>query len=115
MRISTLAAGRVQEGAVTPEDFGLPRSPAGAIDGGNAETNAGILLEVLDGKPHPSRNAFVLNAAAALAIAKDLRLQDARDLAQKTLDTGRARECLEKWRAASHAKSASATQQRARE
>jgi anthranilate phosphoribosyltransferase len=107
-RLSALAAGRVQEGTVTPEDFGLPRSPAGAIDGGNAETNAGILLEVLEGKPHPARNAFVLNAAAALAIAKDLRLQDARDLAQKMLDTGRARECLERWRTAARAKSPSA-------
>ena len=107
-RLSALAAGRVQEGSVTPEDFGLPRSPAGAIDGGNAETNAGILLEVLSGKPHVARNAFVLNAAAALAIAKDLRLQDARDLAQKMLDSGRARECLERWRAAARAKSPSA-------
>jgi anthranilate phosphoribosyltransferase len=108
-RLSALAAGRVQEGTVTPEDFGLPRSPAGAIDGGDAKHNAGILQEVLDGKPHPSRNAFVLNAAAALAIAKDLRLQDARDLAQKMLDSGRARECLEKWRVTARAKSPSAT------
>jgi anthranilate phosphoribosyltransferase len=47
----------------------------------------------------------VLNAAAGLAIAKDLRLQDAAALAEQMLDSGKARECLERWRSAAKAKS----------
>ncbi len=104
-RVSVLLAGKVEEGVVTPEDFGLTRSPPGAIDGGDAKRNAGILLEVLSGQAHPSRTALLLNAAACLAIAKDLRLKDAAELAQKMLDTGRARETLERWRVAARAKS----------
>lgn len=106
-RISVLAGGKVEEGVVTPEDFGLPRSPAGAIDGGDAKRNAAILIEVLAGQPHPARNALVLNAAASLAIAKELRLKEAAELAQRTLDSGRARECLERWRDVARAHSPS--------
>lgn len=97
-RLSVLANGRVEEGVVTPEDFGLLRSPPGAIDGGDAQRNAGILREVLGGAPHAARGALVLNAAAGLAIAKDLRLQDAAALAEKMIDSGKARETLDNWR-----------------
>ena len=51
-----------------------------------------------------ARGAIVLNAAAGLAIAKDLRLQDAAALATQMLDTGKARETLESWRKAANAK-----------
>ncbi len=107
-RVSVLAAGKVEEGVVTPEDFGLARSAPGAIDGGDAQRNAAIITEVLAGRPHPARSAFVLNAAASLAVAKDLRLKDAAELAQQMLDTGKARDCLERWGAATRARSASA-------
>lgn len=103
-RLSVLANGRVEEGVVTPEDFGLLRSPPGAIDGGDAQRNAGILREALSGAPHAARGALVLNAAAGLAIAKDLRLQDAAALAEKMIDSGKARETLENWRATAKAK-----------
>jgi anthranilate phosphoribosyltransferase len=109
-RVSVLAAGKVEEGVVSPEDFGLAKSAPGAIDGGDAQRNAAIITEVLAGKPHPARNAFVLNAAASLAIAKDLRLKDAAELAQKMLDTGKARDCLERWGAAARARSTSGGQ-----
>jgi anthranilate phosphoribosyltransferase len=104
-RLSVITGGRVEEGVVSPEDFGLLRSPQGALDGGDAQRNAGILREILSGKPHAARGALVLNAAAGLAIAKDLRLQDAAALAEQTLDSGKARECLESWRNAAKAKS----------
>ncbi len=103
-RVSVLTSGRVEEGVVTPEDFGLRRSPPGAIDGGDAQRNAGILREVLSGAPHPARGALVLNAAAGLAISKDLRLQEAAALAEKMIDSGKARETLESWRTAAKAK-----------
>jgi anthranilate phosphoribosyltransferase len=103
-RVSALAGGKIEELVITPEDFGLTRSAPHAIDGGDANQNAGILLEVLSGRPHPARNALVLNAAAALVLAKGLGFVEAGRLAQQTLDTGRARECLERWRAVTRAK-----------
>ncbi len=103
-RVSALAAGTVEELVVTPEDFGLPRSPPQAIEGGDARHNAAILLEVLSGQPHPARHALILNAAAALVIAKGIGFRDAAGLAQQVLDDGRARKCLERWREVTRAK-----------
>ena len=102
-RVSAVRQGNVEERVVTPEDFGLPRSEPNAVNGGDANHNASILLAVLDGKPHPARHAFVLNAAASLAIAKDVSLREAAELARQTIDGGRARACLERWRSAAQA------------
>lgn len=106
-RISVLTAGKVEEGVVTPEDFGVGRSPAGSVDGGDAKRNAGIILDVLAGKAHAARNGFLLNAAASLAIAKDTRLREAMELAAKTVDSGQALACLERWRGEARVRSAS--------
>jgi anthranilate phosphoribosyltransferase len=104
-KVSALAGGKVEELVVTPEDFGLQRSPPNAIDGGGASSNASILTEVLSGAQHPARGAFVLNAAAALALAKGMSFKEAAELARQTIDSGRARNCLEGWRAAAKSKS----------
>jgi anthranilate phosphoribosyltransferase len=97
-RVSVLSAGKVEEGEVAPEDFGLRRSAPGAIRGGDATTNAAILTDVLSGKSHPARTALVLNAAASLAIARDMRLEQAAELAAKLIDDGTAMARLELWR-----------------
>lgn len=104
-RVSALVAGKVEELVVTPEDFGVQRSAPHAIDGGSASTNAGILRDVLSGAPHPARPALVLNAAAALALAKGIGWKEAGELACHTIDSGRARNCLEGWRAAARSRS----------
>jgi anthranilate phosphoribosyltransferase len=105
-RVSALAGGKIEELLVTPEDFGLPRSAPHAVDGGDANHNAGILSEVLSGSPHPARNAILLNAAASLALAKSIGFKDAADLARQVVDSGRARACLDRWRVAASARSA---------
>jgi anthranilate phosphoribosyltransferase len=99
-RVSTVIDGKVDELVVSPEDFGLPRSEPGAIDGGNAQTNSAILVDVLSGRPHPARNALVLNAAASLVLAKGLNRKSAASLAQQVIDSGRALECLGQWQRA---------------
>ena len=49
--------------------LGLQRAPNAALAGGDAEHNAAIIREVLDGRSGPHRDVVVLNAALALAIA----------------------------------------------
>jgi anthranilate phosphoribosyltransferase len=51
----------------------------------------------------------LINAAAALALARGIGLKEAGELARQTIDSGRARNCLEGWRAAAKAKSPSGT------
>jgi anthranilate phosphoribosyltransferase len=76
--VSVVTPDAVQERVVAPEDFGLTRSPPGALAGGDPEHNAGILRQILAGDIHPARTALLLNAAASLAIARGLELRGAR-------------------------------------
>lgn len=96
--VSVVSPDSVQERVVTPEDFGLSRSPAGALAGGDPEHNAGILRQILAGQPHPARTALLLNAAASLAVAHGLELRAAATLAEATLASGAALRTLETWR-----------------
>ena len=54
---------------VHPSDFGIPKSDAAALKGGEAEENAAIIREVLAGKRGPRRDVVLLNAGVALFVA----------------------------------------------
>ncbi|HVR21570.1 MAG TPA: anthranilate phosphoribosyltransferase [Polyangiaceae bacterium] len=97
-RVTELSGGSFREFEIAPEDFGLDRSPAGAIQGGDPKENAGVLELVLDGKPHASRDAFLLNAAAALVVAEEIEPKRALDRARESLESGAARRVLDAWK-----------------
>jgi anthranilate phosphoribosyltransferase len=97
-RVTELDAGTLREFEIAPEDFGLARSPAGAIVGGEPADNARALVAVLAGEPHPARDAFLLNAAAALVVAESMEPRAAAERAREALDSGAARRALETWR-----------------
>jgi anthranilate phosphoribosyltransferase len=103
-RVSEVSEGKVREFEVAPEDFGLPRSPKGAIDGGDVAYNTEVLATVLAGKPHVARDAFVLNAAAALVVADGLEPRKAAERAREVLETGAALGVLEAFRKATQAR-----------
>ena len=107
--VTELDGGHLRELILRPEDFGLEVSPPGAAAGGDAQRNAEILLQVLRGEPHPARSAFVLNAAAALAVMQRCSPREAAARVVAALDDGRALAALERWRLvarASHSPSA---------
>jgi anthranilate phosphoribosyltransferase len=99
-RVTVVSNGTTSELEVAPEDFGLARSPAGAIRGSDPADNAKVFARVLAGEPHPSRDAFVLNAAAALVVANGDEPKKAADRAREALESGSALRVLEAWRAA---------------
>lgn len=99
-RVTEVAQGRLTELTIAPEDFGLRPSPPGAAQGADPTTNASALEAVLRDQPHPGRDAFVLNAAAALVVAEGLEPKAATDRVQQTLATGAGHATLERWRAA---------------
>lgn len=90
--------GQVRERTVTPEDFGLVRCDRSAIAGGTADENARALLAIVAGELHPARDAVLLNAAAAMAIATGDDLRACAERARRAVDRGAARETLERWR-----------------
>ena len=54
---------------IVPEDFGLERSPAQTLKGGDAGTNARLLRRVLEGERGPRRDVILANTSAALVAA----------------------------------------------
>ena len=80
---------------ITPEQFGFTRCSKSDITGGNAEENAVIIRGILNGERSPKRDAAVLNAAAALYIAKEISFEDAILKAQDIIDSGKALSQLE--------------------
>lgn len=102
-RVTELRNGQLRELTLAPSDFGLPESPPGAAAGGDAETNANIIRRVFDREDHPARNAIVLNAAAALAVARDLDPRQAANEIATLLESGKAAEHLQRFRDAARA------------
>jgi anthranilate phosphoribosyltransferase len=96
--VSVVTASGIEERVVAPEDFGLEPKPIASIRGGDPAQNAAVLQQVLAGEPHPARPAFILNAAAALCVARGASPAAAADQARQTLDSGAALDTLRKWR-----------------
>jgi len=105
-RISEVEAGRVREFSLTPEDFGLSRSPAGAIAGAEPAHNARVLESILKNEAHPARDAILLNAAAALVVALGIEPKAATERARGALESGAAAETLQRLRRAANARRA---------
>lgn len=99
-RVTALDQGRFEEFEIAPEDFGIPRSPAGVAQGGDTAENARVLRLVLSGEPQPSTDAFVLNAAAALVVAEGLEPRLAAEKARDALRSGAALRTLDLFRSA---------------
>ncbi|MCS7235839.1 MAG: anthranilate phosphoribosyltransferase [Armatimonadota bacterium] len=98
-RVAEVRAGTVRTFELGPEDAGLPRHPAQAVRGGEAEDNARLALSVLRGERGAHRDVVLLNAAAALVAAgvcSDLR--EAAQRAAESVDRGAALAKLEQLR-----------------
>src|SRR5438094_5973871 len=95
-KISECRAGAVNTFYLHPADVGLPKAPAGALQGGDASGNARIIEHVLNADPGPARDVVLLNAGAALLIAgAAASVQDGILKAARAIDRGDARRTLE--------------------
>jgi anthranilate phosphoribosyltransferase len=91
-RLSSSTDNEVETRDVLPEEFRLPRSSIEQLHGGDAATNARLLLGVLEGERSPYRDVVVANAAAAFALAgKAQNFAEGAARAAEVLDSGAAR------------------------
>jgi anthranilate phosphoribosyltransferase len=90
-RIAEVRDGSVRTYEVTPEEFAMERAPLEDISGGDAQTNAAIIRDILAGTRSPRRDVVLLNAAAALVAAgRTDFLAHALPLAAQSIDSGAA-------------------------
>ncbi|MBS3906769.1 MAG: anthranilate phosphoribosyltransferase [Syntrophaceae bacterium] len=89
--IVQLQKGRIGSYEVEPEDIGLERRTLEQIRGGGTQENANILLEILEGVQGPRREVVLLNTSAVfLAAERVSNLRDGMEMAEESIDSGRA-------------------------
>jgi len=89
--VCSVEHGVIASQTIDPCAFGFQPAPLSSLRGGDCETNAQILLEVLQGKPGPKRDIVLLNAAAGFVVtglSKDLGTGLTR--AAEAIDSGAA-------------------------
>ena len=96
-KISECRDGAVNTFYLHPSDVGLPKAPAGALQGGDAHENARIIERVLGGERGPARDVVLLNAGATLFIAgAAASVDDGIVKASRAIDRGDARQTLQR-------------------
>jgi anthranilate phosphoribosyltransferase len=107
-KVSECRDGAINNFYVHPADFGIPKSAPGDLTGGDAAENASCVRQVLEGRPGARRDVVLLNAGAALFIAGHApSVQDGIALAADAIDSGAARNTLERMVRCSQAESVS--------
>ncbi|OII68817.1 anthranilate phosphoribosyltransferase [Streptomyces sp. CC77] len=107
-RVWVVRDGAVREEAFDPREVGIGLVPVEALRGADASYNADVARRLLAGETGPVRDAVLLNSAAALAalepsdapLTEQIRAGMAK--AAESIDSGAAREALERWVTASH-------------
>jgi len=96
-KVSECRHGAVNTFYLHPADVGLPKAPAGSLQGGDAAENARIIESVLAGARGSARDVVLLNAGAALFIAGAASsITDGIARAARALDSGDAKRTLER-------------------
>jgi anthranilate phosphoribosyltransferase len=96
-KVAELRDGEVTQYTLEPEQFGLKRCQLSDLHGGTADESAVVVRAVLDGKAGPAREVVLLNSGAALYVSgKVATLQDGMRLAAESIDSGSARQKLQR-------------------
>ncbi|MFG2770348.1 anthranilate phosphoribosyltransferase [Streptomyces sp. NPDC048350] len=107
-RVWVVRDGAVREEAFDPRDVGIELVPVEALRGADASYNADVARRLLAGETGPVRDAVLLNSAAALTALEPgagtlvEQLREGIAKAAESIDSGEARQALERWVAASN-------------
>jgi anthranilate phosphoribosyltransferase len=94
-QVTELNNGDITTFELTPDDLGLRASGIDAIAGGDAKTNAEIILSILRGEKGPYRDVVLANAGACFYVSERCStLQEGVKLAAAAIDSNQAYEKL---------------------
>lgn len=92
--------GALKKYILNPKDYGINISKLSEIEGGTPEENSEIILDILKGTKGAKRNIVVINAGAALYVAKIVdSIEDGIKMAEDLIDSGKAFEKYEELKA----------------
>jgi len=98
-RICEVKDGQISTWTLRPEDAGLKRAKAADIEGGDAQRNAEIFMEILSGGAGPAREIACLNAGAALFVAgQAANIPEGLAKADRTISSGAAKDFFQLYR-----------------
>ena len=101
--IGELANGEIREYEIHPSQFGLELYDRRAIQVNTVEESKAMILAVLQNQPGPALNIVVLNAGAAIYIARQAKsLQDGIERARRVIASGEAKAKLDDFVAATN-------------
>jgi anthranilate phosphoribosyltransferase len=71
--VAEIDRGDISRYTITPEEFGIARSPHSALAGGSPQSNAEIIRMILSGFPGPAHDVVTMNAGAAIFLGDGAR------------------------------------------
>jgi len=98
-----VSGGEVSSFSLDPAALGIPVGTPEGLRGGDAQHNAQVVRDLVEGAPGPVRDAVALNAGAALAVHAAEQGQPVDRLAagiaraQAAIDSGAAKATLDRW------------------
>jgi anthranilate phosphoribosyltransferase len=97
-KVVELKDGKTTSYQIDPKDFEISSPKMAELVGSNAEYNAGLIKDILNGRNKgPARDMALLNAAAAIMVAGLAdNLQEGFKKAAQSVDSGAAAGCLGK-------------------
>lgn len=102
-KICELKNKKLRSYKISPADFGIKKSRLKDLEGGNAQDNARITLDVLQGKKGPKRDIVLLNSGCAIYTAdKAKSIREGIELARQSIDSGSALRKLEELKRATN-------------
>ncbi|MGA9362805.1 MAG: anthranilate phosphoribosyltransferase [Bacteroidota bacterium] len=94
-KVNEICNGEARTYTLDSSDLGIHKASTSDLMGGDAATNARILLDVLEGKRGPHRDIVVLNAAATLYVSGlASSVKEGIATAENSIDSGTARSKL---------------------
>lgn len=89
--------GEFKSYVIQPEDYGFVRCKKEDLAGGTPEENAACVRRILEGEKGPKTDAVILNAGAAIHIAKGCSMEEGIEIAREAIESGKALKQLEKF------------------
>ncbi|PTD93482.1 anthranilate phosphoribosyltransferase [archaeon SCG-AAA382B04] len=94
-KISELVKGEINTYKLTPEDIGIKKTTIKDLEGGNPQYNAKALKKVLKNEAPAKKQSILANSAALIYLyGKSNSIKEGVEIAEKSIETGRALEKL---------------------